>query len=57
MLVKKSKKWDNYRQTLTRLSHPPLTKRLIGVARAPVVESKAALGAMAGAQLTALQPI
>jgi hypothetical protein len=46
-----------YRQTLTRLSQPPLTKRLTGADREPVVESKAALGPIAGAQLTALHPI
>ena len=42
-------------QILTRLSHPPETKRLIGGCRAPW--SKRALGAVEGAQLTALQPI
>ena len=42
-------------QILTRLSHPPETKRLIGCCRAPW--SKRALGAVEGAQLTALQPI
>ena len=48
---------ETYLQTFTRLSQPPLTKRFTGAFRVPVVESKAAFGPIAGAQLTALQPI
>lgn len=51
------KRKETNRQTLTRLSQPPLTKRFTGADRVPVAESKAALGPIAGAQLTALHPI